>query len=209
MSPRFARCLPDRLTAYRQGKVADLTGSDLVFPSRVSLNQPVQLRKPFETALERAGIEGFVWHDLRHSAASFMAANGASLLEIGAVLGHKCAQTTARYAHLTEQASHALVRGTADKLLGNRDTAPRVPPRSRPPESKTCQASHSRPTSTGVRSFWTNPTRFRPTRACWSRWSEPGQDDERALWGGLSLSGLAGAYSEDEPYFGPADVRHE
>jgi integrase len=112
--------LADRLTAYRQGKVADLTGSGLVFPSRVSLNQPVDLRKPFETALERAGIEGFVWHDLRHSAASFMAANGASLLEIGAVLGHKCAQTTARYAHLAEQASHALVRGTADKVLGGR-----------------------------------------------------------------------------------------
>jgi integrase len=111
--------LQDRLAAYRQGKVADLTGSDLVFPSRVSLNRPVQLRKPFETALERAGIKDFVWHDLRHSAASFMAANGASLLEIGAVLGHKCAQTTARYSHLTEQASHALVRGTADKLLGS------------------------------------------------------------------------------------------
>lgn len=39
-------------------------------------------------------------------------------LEIGAVLWHKCAQTTARYSHLTKQASHALVRGTADKLLG-------------------------------------------------------------------------------------------
>lgn len=112
--------LADRLTAYRQGKVADLTGSGLVFPSRVSLNHPVQLRKPFENALKRAGIEGFVWHDLRHSAASFMAANGASLLEIGAVLGHKCTQTTARYSHLTEQSSHDLVRGTADKLLGGR-----------------------------------------------------------------------------------------
>jgi hypothetical protein len=36
---------------------------------------------------------------------------------------------------------------------------------------------------------------------------EPGQDDEHALWGGLSLSGLAGAYSEGEPDYGPADVK--
>lgn len=117
---RVRPLLADRLIAYRQGKVADLTGSGLVFPSRVSLNQPAQLRKPFETAPARAGIEGFVWHDLRHSAASFMAANGASLLEIGPVLGRKCAQPTSRYAHLTDQTSHALVRGTADKLLGSR-----------------------------------------------------------------------------------------
>ena len=61
-----------------------------------------------------------MWHDLRHSAANFMAANGASLLEIGAVHGQKCAQTTARYAHLTERARHALVRGAADKVLGDR-----------------------------------------------------------------------------------------
>lgn len=92
--------------------------SALVFPGRISANTPIYLRRSFENALMRAGIEDFRWHDLRHSAASFFAANGASLLEIGAVLGHKTAQTTKRYAHLTEQATHALVRGTADKLLG-------------------------------------------------------------------------------------------
>ena len=71
------------------------------------------------TALRRAGIENFRWHDLRHSAASFLAKNGASLIEIGAVLGHKSANTTKRYSHLTEQHTHALVRGMSDKLLGN------------------------------------------------------------------------------------------
>ncbi|MGB5104045.1 MAG: site-specific integrase [Steroidobacteraceae bacterium] len=47
-----------------------------------------------------AGLENFRWHDLRHSCASFLAQNGASLLEIGQVLGHKSPATTARYAHL-------------------------------------------------------------------------------------------------------------
>lgn len=40
------------------------------------------------------------------------------LLEIGNVLGHKSANTTKRYAHLSEQHTRALVRGMADGLLG-------------------------------------------------------------------------------------------
>jgi integrase len=105
----------------RQGaKVASLrpSGSAFVFPSKVTASKPVSLRTPWETALRRAGIEGFRWHDLRHSAASFLAKGGASLLEIGAVLGHKSANTTKRYAHLTEDHTHDLVRNMADKLLG-------------------------------------------------------------------------------------------
>ena len=39
-------------------------------------------------------------HDLRHSRASSLARAGASLVEIGAVLGHTKAQTTQRYTHL-------------------------------------------------------------------------------------------------------------
>jgi integrase len=49
-----------------------------------------------------AGLAGFRWHDLRHSCASFLAASGASLLEIGSVLGHKSPITTKRYAHLVD-----------------------------------------------------------------------------------------------------------
>ena len=39
-------------------------------------------------------------HDLRHSFASFGAADGLSLPIIGALLGHREAATTQRYAHL-------------------------------------------------------------------------------------------------------------
>jgi integrase len=110
--------LEARRAEIRAGETDDRIGAALVFPSRVSARQPVDLRKPWETALKRAEIENFRWHDLRHSAASFMAANGASLLQIGDVLGHKSAQTTKRYAHLTDQSAHVLVQSTADSLLG-------------------------------------------------------------------------------------------
>lgn len=51
-----------------------------------------------------AALRDFRWHDLRHSCASFLAQQGANLLEIGAVLGHRSASVTRRYAHLVEGA---------------------------------------------------------------------------------------------------------
>jgi site-specific recombinase XerD len=51
-----------------------------------------------------AGLKNFRWHDLRHSCASLLAQNGATLLEIGSVLGHKSPSATKRYAHLVEGA---------------------------------------------------------------------------------------------------------
>ena len=56
----------------------------------------------FDNAVERAGITDFRFHDLRHSAASYLAMNGASLMEIAAVLGHKTLQMVQRYAHLSD-----------------------------------------------------------------------------------------------------------
>jgi integrase len=48
-----------------------------------------------------AGLSDVRLHDLRHSFASVGAAGGLSLPVIGALLGHKHAATTARYAHLS------------------------------------------------------------------------------------------------------------
>ena len=72
-----------------------------VFPGK-NLTTPVDLRAPFETALKRAEINDFRWHDLRHSCASYLAMNGASLAEIAEILGHKTLQMVKRYAHLSD-----------------------------------------------------------------------------------------------------------
>jgi integrase len=53
---------------------------------------------------DAAGLANFRWHDMRHSCASFLAQNGATLLEIGSVLGHRSPTVTMRYAHLVESA---------------------------------------------------------------------------------------------------------
>ncbi len=53
---------------------------------------------------DATGLKNFRWHDLRHSCASFLAQNGATLLEIASVLGHRSTSVTRRYAHLVEGA---------------------------------------------------------------------------------------------------------
>ena len=65
-----------------------------------------------------AGLVDFRWHDLRHSCASFLAQNGASLVEIGSVLGHSSPSITAKYAHLVAGRPVTGADKLAEKLLG-------------------------------------------------------------------------------------------
>lgn len=54
----------------------------------------------FRAAREAVGMDWLHFHDLRHSAASEMINREIDLYTVGAVLGHKSAQSTKRYAHL-------------------------------------------------------------------------------------------------------------
>ncbi|XTI71566.1 tyrosine-type recombinase/integrase [Acidithiobacillus sp. AC3] len=92
--------------------------SVLLFPSRVNPKQPVDLRQPWEKALKTAGIEGFHWHDLRHTFASYAAMNGASLPELAALLGHKTLAMVQRYAHLSPAHTASLAERVAARMVG-------------------------------------------------------------------------------------------
>jgi len=89
------------LEGLRELKLKDSARSEYVFP------QPSGLPGPYEhfdghwrAALQAAGISDFHFHDLRHTTASMLAAQGASLLEIADVLGHKTLAMVKRYSHL-------------------------------------------------------------------------------------------------------------
>lgn len=56
----------------------------------------------WKTVIQEAGLLDFRFHDLRHSAASYLAMNSASLVEIAEILGHRTLSIVKRYAHLTE-----------------------------------------------------------------------------------------------------------
>jgi integrase len=62
----------------------------------------LNLRAPWEAALKAAEIHDFHWHDLRHTAASYLAMSGVSLIEIAKVLGHRTLAMVARYSHLSD-----------------------------------------------------------------------------------------------------------
>ena len=78
--------------------------SKFVF-ARPDGKKPYDLRKQWEQALKKANISNFRFHDLRHTTASNLAMNGASLRDIAEILGHKTMQMTQRYSHLTEKYS--------------------------------------------------------------------------------------------------------
>ena len=80
--------------------------------------KPIDLRAPWTAALKKADIEDFHFHDLRHSAASYLAMNGASLAEIAEVLGHKTLQMVKRYAHLSEAHTAGVVASMNEKIFG-------------------------------------------------------------------------------------------
>lgn len=90
---------------------------DFVFPAH-SLKKPIDITTPWETALKRAEIKDFRFHDLRHSAASYLAMSGASLAEIAEILGHKTLQMVKRYAHLSEAHTSRVVARMNEKIFG-------------------------------------------------------------------------------------------
>jgi integrase len=54
----------------------------------------------WESLLKEAGITNLRFHDLRHTAASWLVMAGVNLQRVQQILGHKSYQTTLRYAHL-------------------------------------------------------------------------------------------------------------
>ncbi len=92
--------------------------SPLVFPGHRHPSRPINLRKPWEQALARAGIENFKIHDMRHSAASWLAQQGVSMVAIAALLGHRTLQMTKRYSHLANEHLQEVATKLGDKLAG-------------------------------------------------------------------------------------------
>ncbi len=61
---------------------------------------PDYTSQAFRKACEDAGIVDFRFHDLRHTAASWLRMTGADIHSVATLLGHKDIRMTARYSHL-------------------------------------------------------------------------------------------------------------
>ncbi|MGC3982816.1 MAG: site-specific integrase [Steroidobacteraceae bacterium] len=93
-----------------RSKVRELHNSS-VFPGVI--RGTYDYKKPFANALEAAGILDFRFHDLRHSAATYLAMQGASEQQLRAVGGWKSG-IVSRYVHLAAtDAKEALAKLSA------------------------------------------------------------------------------------------------
>ncbi len=69
----------------------------------------MDIRKRFHRALKKAGIEGFVFHDLPHTFASYLVMAGVDLMTVKEFLGHKDLKMTLRYTHLAPDYKRAAI----------------------------------------------------------------------------------------------------
>jgi len=100
--PREVRIAGEALDLLRAHAKVRRLDSDYVFPSHNG-RKPLDIRKPWTLAVEAAELSDFRFHDLRHTAASYMHMSGAAQKDIAEVLGHKTLAMTNRYTHLTRE----------------------------------------------------------------------------------------------------------
>lgn len=93
-------------------------GSAYVFPSDRADGKPLaDAKRAWERVRKAAGLEGLRLHDLRHHYATTAAGRGASLLVIGALLGHRNPSTTQRYAVLADDPARRAAEEVGRVLL--------------------------------------------------------------------------------------------
>jgi integrase len=87
--------------------------TDLLFPTVT----PGQVSVAFERTCRRMGFQDFRFHDLRHTAASWMRMAGADIHTVAQILGHKDLRMAIRYQHLSPAFLSEAV-GRLDQIFG-------------------------------------------------------------------------------------------
>jgi integrase len=101
---RYVPMTPELAFELRRYCEAFARGSDRIFPPKKGAKSGRQrVEGSFEDLLERAGLEDFHFHDLRHTFASWYMMNGGDLYELAKILGHANIKMTQRYAKLARK----------------------------------------------------------------------------------------------------------
>jgi len=111
LMPALGRALDEH-----RSRSAFAAPDDFVFSSR--LGTPLHwrniARRALQPALKNAGLGHLRWHDLRHTFASLLIANGSNIVYVSRQLGHGSSDITLRcYSHLFDRAEHAQRTRTA------------------------------------------------------------------------------------------------
>lgn len=86
-----------------------------IFKSTVTGAKLLDMKGWLEQAIKDANVKNFRIHDIRHTTASILAKNGATLLEIAEILGQTSLTVTRLYSHLTRKHTEELLASVMDK----------------------------------------------------------------------------------------------
>jgi integrase len=103
------------LLAEDRRRFAATWSDTLVFHSGRRPEVAYSFEPLWHAALAAAKVQRFRFHDLRHTCASYLAQQGASLLEIAEVMGHRQLAMVKRYVHLATGHKKTLV----NRVLGD------------------------------------------------------------------------------------------
>jgi integrase len=116
------------LTEIRQRQTANQQPlPEFVFPGNGKHGHIVEIKRAWARLCKSAGVIDLRIHDLRHSYASALASDGASLPLIGALLGHSNPQTTSRYAHLFDDPMRAATERVGAAIAAAAAQPPKLP----------------------------------------------------------------------------------
>ena len=93
--------------------------SDYVFTGAIPGQPFSDLKRQFEKAVSKAGLEGVTFHTLRHTAASHLVMSGVDLPTVSEILRHKSIEMTMRYSHLSPKHKKSAVDALERSLAQN------------------------------------------------------------------------------------------
>jgi integrase len=93
-----------------------ISSKKLVFASRTAFGR-IDIKKAWQQALNRAGIEDCRFHDTRHTFCTLAARQGASNLELATAMGHRTLGMLQRYTHLDVQVTKKFSKNISEQIL--------------------------------------------------------------------------------------------
>ncbi len=114
--PRYVPVVGIAQNALQAQYDADPTKDGWVFKSTLT-EAPADFERTWRRMREIAGLKGVRFHDLRHTTASYLTMNGATLAEVAEALGHKTLVMAQRYSHQSGEHVRSTLQRMADKFL--------------------------------------------------------------------------------------------
>ena len=93
---------------------------DLVFASTSAFGK-IDIKKPWQQALQKADIQNCVFHNLRHLFTTLAAKQGASALELRTATGHRSLEMLQRYSHLESNITRKYSENISNQILGEKN----------------------------------------------------------------------------------------